>query len=331
MRSRRFTSFCVLLACTLILSACALSTQLPNQYYEDLNNGVEHTTAAFTFEPATPAPQEETAPIAGTAPTGPAVIPATEAAETIVLPSEPATEHPTVPAAEPEQPAVETFPVQPADTVMIDPSGWSKDEIVSAYVNAVNKTKAVMDTYTAHHTEAFVADITHITGGDVVKGIANSLLSGVVKPSDEDLSFAGGRTVTGEGANIDVLLPKNKSCTLSSAGVTSASAVSNGDGSYNVTLTLLPESVDMTTVPVHNASAIGYLDVSSIDISFMTVTSCDITYGGSTITARINKDGLVSQATYVLNLTVNGAAKAGFISGEATFDGYEQEDWLLPW
>ena len=319
-------------------ASCALQTKLPQAYYDDLAKGVTQakpTMPAFTKPGETEPAQTQAVPDEHQPVTIPIIPAQPEDPAATQVPAEQPTQASVDPAAQPQElPPVETQPVetQPPETqaAVPDVSSWSKEEIISHYVDAVNKTKARTDPFTAHHSESFVADITEITGGDVVKGIANNLIGSVVKPSDEDLNFSGGTAVTGEGETIQPLLPKSSPCTLSPNGVASATATPNGSG-YTVNITLVPETVDMNTAPVHNASCIGFLDISSIDISFMTVTSCDVNYSGSTITATINADGYVSEATYVLNMTLNGSAKAGFINGTATFTGYETEVWKFPW
>ena len=73
------------------------------------------------------------------------------------------------------------------------------------------------------------------------------------------------------------------------------------------------------------------LDVSSIDISILTVQSANITYSGSTIHAVINPDGYIASATYTIPLYVEGSASAIGISGSAVFTGQETESWTINW
>ena len=84
-------------------------------------------------------------------------------------------------------------------------------------------------------------------------------------------------------------------------------------------------------IPKHNASAVGYLDVASFDISFMDIDSADIVYKGSSIELRINADGFVTYANYKIPLHIEGSAHKGSISGSATFEGEQTEEWRLDW
>jgi hypothetical protein len=100
---------------------------------------------------------------------------------------------------------------------------------------------------------------------------------------------------------------------------------------YVIKINLVEESVGMYEIPTHNAAAVGYLDVASFDISFMDIDSADIVYKGSSIELRINADGYVTYANYKIPLHIEGAAHKGSISGSATFEGEQTEEWRLDW
>ncbi len=211
-----------------------------------------------------------------------------------------------------------------------DPSGWSSGQILQTASDAIRKTKAYMNSVTVEHSEAFVANITECTGGAIVKTVANLMMGWIVKPVNETLQFNNGMAMNSEGENIQLLLPKNGSFTLTQAGLTSADImISNNE--YVIKLNIVPESVGMYDVPVHNAASIGYLDVANYDISFLTVDSADIVYKGSSIDLRINSDGYVTAATYKIPLNVKGTGHRGEISGALTFDGEQSEIWKFNW
>ena len=207
---------------------------------------------------------------------------------------------------------------------------WSTEQIVSALSDAVNKTKAYSSPCSVRHSESFVSDVTECTGGALVERIANVLVGYVVKPSEETLSYSGGYATNNEGENVPILLPKRGPFTLTSSGVTSASATKSGDN-IHITVKIVPESVGMYDIPPYNAAGIGYLDVASLDLNFFTVTGADINYIGSSINVIINSDGMVSKATYTIPMHIVGSAEAAIAGGSATFDGYQTEVWELPW
>ena len=222
---------------------------------------------------------------------------------------------------------------QPQESVptTADVSVMTKAQIIELLGNAVNKTKGYTGDIQVNHTEAFDnIEIVEITGGSIVKNIANGLVSSVVKPSDEVLSFHAGVATNSEGELMQLLLPQNGAFSLTDAGVASASIQRTANGVV-IDATLVSETVGMNDVPKHNASGIGYLDVSKIDLSILTVTKADITYPGSTIHAEINSDGYISKAVYTIKLHLDGAGKSGLINGTAVIEGSEVETWILNW
>lgn len=222
-------------------------------------------------------------------------------------------------------PAVNTTQAPSADV-----SAMGSQQILDLLTNAVNQTKSYTGSVSVHHTESFEANVTQCTGGSLVAQVANSLIGMVVKPSDETLSFSGGTAVNSEGETVTMLLPQKGSFRLTMSGVSSISAYADGSNTV-VNVTLVPESVGMYDVPAANAAGVGYLDVSSLDISILEVTGAAITYKGSTIKAVINPNGYVEYAEYTIPLNVEGSARSGVISGSATFDGKQTEIWDLNW
>ena len=206
---------------------------------------------------------------------------------------------------------------------------WGTQEILSKMTAAINQTKAYKGNLAVHHSESFTANITECTGGAIGQRVANSLVSAVVKPTDQTLNFANGTALTAEGENTQILLPKNGPFTLSAAGIKTAKAYVEGDKTVLV-VTLVQENVNQVTVPKHNASSIGYLDPNSVDLMGMTINSGEIQYLGSSIMVKINSAGYVTYAKYTIPLHVYGEGSKGSLSGYAVFDGAQTEIWELP-
>lgn len=211
---------------------------------------------------------------------------------------------------------------------LADPSGWSTNQIVSKAKDAVNKTKAYKGNLTVDHNESFTADVTDCSAGGIVRSVVDLMIGWVVKPVEETLVFQNGKAVNSEGETVPIILPKRNNFSLDSSGVKSASVQRVGD-EYVIKITLVEESVGMYQVPKHNAGAVGYLDVANFDISFMEVDSADIVYKGSSIELRINAEGYVTYANYKIPLHIDGSAHRGSISGSATFEGEQTEEWYL--
>lgn len=215
-------------------------------------------------------------------------------------------------------------------TPAVNTSAMSDSEILQLLADAVNKTKAYSGAVTVHHSESFTADVTECTGGSLVASVANAIVGMVLNPTDETLSFSGGRATNSEGESVSILLPQKGSFGLTMSGISSISASSTQNGT-EISIKLVPESVGLYDIPTANASSIGYLDIASLDISILEVTSSDIQYSGSTIYAVINSDGYVEYAKYTIPMHVEASAKSGAISGSAVFDGMQTEIWDFNW
>ena len=208
-------------------------------------------------------------------------------------------------------------------------SSWGTYEILSKMTAAINQTKAYKGNLAVHHSESFTANITECTGGAIGQRVANSLVSAVVKPTDQTLNFSNGMAITAEGEQTQILLPKNGQFSLTADGIKSANAYQEGNLTV-LMVTLVQENVDQVKIPQHNSKSIGYLDPNSVDLMGMTINSGEIQYLGSSIMVKINPQGYVTYARYTIPLHVYGEGSKGSLSGYAVFDGEQTEIWELP-
>ena len=213
---------------------------------------------------------------------------------------------------------------------VVDPSSWTTSEILSALSTAINKTKAYTGNVTVAHKESFEGEILDCTGGSMVKSIANNVITSVAKPVDETLSFSNSTAVNSEGETVQILLPIDAPFTLSLSGVASANATKSGDSTV-ITITLVEENCGVYDGPVHNAAAIGYLTLSELDLSIITLTGGGVKYLGSSIKATINADGYVTSCEYKVPLYIEGTGEAMGISGFVSLEGVQTEIWTINW
>ena len=236
----------------------------------------------------------------------------------------------------PVDPAATTVPAQPDATTAAqptgtaDPSGWTTQQIVDYVNECVTRTRAYTGSLSATHKETITAVLTKAPGGQLIQSIANPIIEGAIKPTDETLSFTNGQAVDSENETVPILLPKKATFSLNANGVASATARTEGSDIV-IDITLVREVGTLDTAPQYNASAIGYLNAGMVDLSAVTVTSCDITYPGSTMKLRINPTGYVISADYNVPFVVEAAGKAMFISAEVTCEGSDSESWVLHW
>ncbi|MCH5198803.1 MAG: hypothetical protein J1E34_07850 [Oscillospiraceae bacterium] len=255
----------------------------------------------------------------------------------------PSSEPSSVPESSTEAPESTTLPIEstsapaestsaPAEsTTESSPASWSKAEVIAFLTEAVNKTKAYTGTITAHRTEDLGVTVENISPNiPAVKSIANSIISRVVKPVDETLTFTGGTCVDSEGETLPLLLPKRQNFVLSESEVSSAKASSNGNNIV-VEIALISELGSLTQIPTANAGTIGYLDISDIDLSMLTIEKLDIEYRGSTIKAVVNSNGYVVSADYYVPIGIDASGKALGFTGAFACSGYQIETWEINW
>lgn len=212
-----------------------------------------------------------------------------------------------------------------------NPSAMTNEQILTLLTNAMNKTKGYTANLSVYHKESFDAEVTSCTGGSLVAGIANQVVGMVLKPSDETLTFSNGTATSSAGETLTLMLPQKGQFRLKMEHIEAISATADPSGNTIVNVKLKPEFVDMKTAPAGNAAGVGYLDVSDVDVSIITISKADMSYLGSTISAHIRPDGYVAYAEYTIPVKVEGAAARGPIKGEAVFEGVQTEIWKVNW
>ena len=250
-------------------------------------------------------------------------------------PQVPVTDVTTVPAVtDPSQattvPAVTDAPTTSPAQQGTDPTTWSTQEIIDFTSKAVNQTKGYTGNLTAAHTENISVNVTKAPGGSAIQGIINPIIEGIIEPTDETLNFTNGSAVNSEGETVSIVLPKSGAFSLDTAGVVSAKAYAEGTDIV-VEITLIAERGTMDAVPHYNSTAVGYLDIASLDISAITITKMDVDYTGSTMKIRINPSGYVVTADYSVPFVISAAGKAAFISADLGIEGNDSEHWELKW
>ena len=241
----------------------------------------------------------------------------------------------TLPQVTQPQGETTTAPVTPPQgetttaAAVSDPSSWTTAEILKFTTDAVTKTKAYTSKVTVDHEEAFDVKITKAPGGSFVKNIADGVIASVAKPSQEVLTFNGGKTTNGEGEVVPLLLPKRGAFTLTSDGIASATAKKNGDNIV-ISIKLVKEVGTLTDHPKHHAASVGYLDASDVDLGSIKLNYLDITYTGTTMDYVINSDGYVVSAAYRIPIHIAVSANIGFnVEGEC--EGSQSETWKINW
>lgn len=219
-----------------------------------------------------------------------------------------------------------------------DPASLSKSEILEAATKAINNMKAEQN-MTAVQTENTQINVTNCSIQSAV-GLINNIIQKMAGEKSATYQFVNGQAtgVRPDGSAVEdegvvsptqVIPPKSQNFGLTEAGLADASAAKDGENTV-YTLKLVQESATFEApAPAHNSVAIGYLDLSKIDISGATITKADMQYPGSTVIATVNPEGKLIKLDLNLPMTGYGEAKVVFANGNASFDGSQHEVWTF--
>ncbi len=210
----------------------------------------------------------------------------------------------------------------------------STAEIVKAYNDAINNTKAYTGKVTGHKIGKMKINLDDCSVSFATSSI-NSILQGLISDSDRTWTFENGvGTATDDGSEKqlnNLIPPGGRNAALTEAGVASATATDNGDGTYTMKITLVAEKSTYdgtnTVNPVHNESVVDPLNLATLDISPASITAADMNYPNTSMEATVNSDGLITKLIVILPMQGSGTGKLGasleaVISGEGN-DTYE--------
>ncbi len=188
------------------------------------------------------------------------------------------------------------------------PSG--KNEVVAAYVTAVNKLKATSN-FTLVKQDVLTVDIDNISGGSSVQNIASSLIKNNTNTDPVTYNFSGSLDPSTGKSPTAVIAPLGSDASLGSNIVTSAQATANSSGGYKLTIKL-GKAVQTLTSPAEGYStSMEVINTESLGLpSAASITTLNITYDNSTIEAEIDKDGRITSMKHTLVVSeANGEGK----------------------
>ena len=179
------------------------------------------------------------------------------------------------------------------------PSG--NKEIAEALVKAINDTKAMQD-FSASKTENLSVGIDKITGGAIVKSIADGVVSKQSNKPDTNCNFNGGVDQNGTGKTPNSLIaPIDGMAYLDESAIKTASATQNASGGYTITLEINEETQSLESNAKNHDGLFETITVESLGLpSNLSISALNITYSGAKIVADINKDGKLDKIQYTL-------------------------------
>ena len=191
----------------------------------------------------------------------------------------------------------------------------NKSEIISAYVNAVNKLKKTKD-FTLVKTNNLNMTIDELTGGDAIKSIADDLVKKNSPNGTTTYTFKDGmaQETGGEQAGKSpnqVIAPNGKSTAVTESFVKSASAKADGNGGYTLKLSFGSETQTLDKAADNYAGCMEVISIEALGLpGSAKLSELSIVYDNSYIEAAINKDGKITSMKHYMQVTsASGSGK----------------------
>lgn len=271
------------------------------------------TTAESTTAPTTTEPTTTAAPVTTT---------------------QPSTVAPAVPGT--SAPAADNTTTAPSSAPAASPSAMSKEEIVAKVNEYVNKVKSEQN-MTANKKETITITLTDLsipsaknTVNDIIKNIAG-------EPSDEIITVVNGIATYPDGTTKPIkeaIPPSNdvtKDFALTADGVKDARVEVQGDSTVYTVILVEESTTAASPKPTHNAVAIGYLDLMSVELpSIVTIVDSNMRYPESIVEVTVDAQGRVTKLVNKMPMSGDGTAKITLIGeGKAEFEGALDEVWTF--
>ncbi len=183
----------------------------------------------------------------------------------------------------------------------------TKEDVVKSLVDAINNTKATKN-FTAERKHNMSVVVDEITGGSVVKNIADSVIEKNSNMTDSTFTFVNGVDTAGSGETPNSLFfPDGKQATLDPSAVKTATATDNGDGTYNVHIEMNPEKQTLTSPAINHDGIYETISIESFGLpSNVNVTSMYVNYNNSVIDATVNAEGKIKTIRYCMPVSEGG-------------------------
>jgi len=249
----------------------------------------------------------------------------TTTAAVTTLSGETTTAATTLPGQTTTAPAVTT--TKPAAVTIKAPVGGTISQIVAFYNQYANATKAYKGTVTVSGQQGTTTTITSVTGGSIVKDLAQKMIPNNFKPMTTK-TFKNGTEVGGTSTLLRTL-PRDKAPKMSilePSGVKSATCVKSGSG-WKVFITLKEEvCTDINAVPRYHGECMDTLSLTADDLKPFTLVSATVVYSDkTTITAVVNAKGLLDSVGIYEPDNLTGVLKYSFININAVLTGTWQQ------
>lgn len=211
------------------------------------------------------------------------------------------------------------------------------EEVCAAYNKAVNDYRAYKGKVTLHKVENTKVEITELPAlAKALEGTINNVISNIVKPVDETFTFENGVDVNEPSREIGhKMIPWGRDASVTPADVVSATATANADGGYTITLKFVSETATFdgttSTEPVHHKTAMDPLNLATLDVDPITISSANMTYPGATTTLTVDSQGRMVELKNSLPLEGKGKGGALGINAEIGLAGQMDSTYTITW
>ncbi len=209
-----------------------------------------------------------------------------------------------------------------------DPSSLSKEEVIEKMNSYVAQLRAEQN-FTAHKVESIKIEVTDCSVPAAV-GAINRIISGLAGDEELTFTFSNGVTNDNDKSNAtpkDVIPPTGKDFKLSKEGITSATARKDGENTVYSANIAVEDTTVSSPIPAYNSNVIGYLDLTSLNLTGVTISEANMHYPGSLVEIVVNPQGKVIKLVNKMPMTGKGVAKIIGMEGMATFEGGLDESW----
>ncbi len=242
------------------------------------------------------------------------------------IPAPPVSDSATAPTAE----TPDTAPVVQQPTGGAPATVGNNPETLAYLNNAVN-TFRNQQNFTAVQKQDIKISLTDCSL-PAFTSIINGVIEGMMGYEEYTYTFTNGYALDPED-NIQVtpktaIPPTDKDFTLLADGIVSLTSESSGANTI-YTIVLKPEvsTLDNPTPPYHG-STMDCFTFADLDLP-ITVTTANFNYQGATIKLTIDEQGRLVEYFEHMPLDGTGGGKMGFMSAEATIEGYLDETWSV--
>lgn len=249
---------------------------------------------------------------------------------------QPATNIPSPPVSDPTVAPTGDASATPDAPSVQQPTGGAPATIGNnpetlAYLNNAVNTMRKTQNFTATKDQDIRISVTDCSL-PAFTSVINSVIEGMAGTESYTFTFANGyATDPEEGTQVTAMTaipPTDIDFNLMADGIASVTSAADG-ANTKYTIVLKPETSSISnSVPMYHGATMDCFDLTSLDIP-IEITEANFNYTGATIDITIDAQGRVVK--YHENMPLNGVGggKMGFLSAQATIEGYLDETWTI--